>query len=72
MVATTLDEKIRGEERKKREIQENITKARLTQITLTHIRAFNLYYQDNKPTQYSLNLWLILGQVGPPIKLPLS
>ena len=31
MVATTLDEKIRGEERKKREVQENITKTRLTQ-----------------------------------------
>ena len=31
MVATTLDEKIRGEERKKREIQENIIKTRLTQ-----------------------------------------
>ena len=31
VVATTLDEKIRGEERKKREIQENITKTRLTQ-----------------------------------------
>ena len=31
MVATTLDEKTRKEERKKREIQENITKTRLTQ-----------------------------------------
>ena len=31
MVATTIDEKARGEERKKREIQENITKTRLTQ-----------------------------------------
>ena len=31
VVATTLDEKIKGEERKKREIQENITKTRLTQ-----------------------------------------
>ena len=31
MVATTLDEKARGEERKKREIQENIAKTRLTQ-----------------------------------------
>ena len=31
VVATTIDEKVRGEERKKREIQENITKTRLTQ-----------------------------------------
>ena len=31
VVATTLDEKIKGEERRKREIQENITKTRLTQ-----------------------------------------
>ena len=31
VVATTLDEKIKGEERKKREIQENVTKTRLTQ-----------------------------------------
>ena len=31
MVATTIDEKARGEERKKREIQENITKTMLTQ-----------------------------------------
>ena len=31
MVGTTLDKNIRGEERKKREIQENITKTRLTQ-----------------------------------------
>ena len=31
IVATTLDEKIKGEERRKREIQENITKTRLTQ-----------------------------------------
>ena len=31
MVGTTLDENVRGEERKKREIQENITKTRLTQ-----------------------------------------
>ena len=31
VVATTFDEKIREEERKKREIQENIVKTRLTQ-----------------------------------------
>ena len=31
VVATTSDEKIKGEERRKREIQENITKTRLTQ-----------------------------------------
>ena len=31
VVATTLDEKIKGEERRKRETQENITKTRLTQ-----------------------------------------
>ena len=31
VVATTLDEKTKGEERRKREIQENITKTRLTQ-----------------------------------------
>ena len=31
MAATTITEKARGEERKKREIQENITKTRLTQ-----------------------------------------
>ena len=31
VVATTLNEEVKGEERKKREIQENITKTRLTQ-----------------------------------------
>ena len=73
VAANTLDEKIRGEERKKREIQENITKTRLTQ----KIDNSNPYQsiqpilpgQQAYPVQFEPLAHIRLGD--PLIKLPL-
>ena len=63
VVATTLDEKIKGEERKKREIQENITKDAVhLQVTWKSISAGG-YVTYNASTTYKSDYLAAISQM---------